>query len=78
MTVNLTFHLCLVPVNAKIKAWESCEVNQLIFVWYHAESEKPNWRPQYIDEISNGTWKCQGRNEFYVNSHIQVNPYKDK
>ncbi|XP_051157642.1 cholesterol 7-desaturase nvd 1 [Leptopilina boulardi] len=63
-----------VPVNAKTKTWESCEVNHLIFVWYHAESDKPNWRPQPVEKISNGTWRYQGKNEFYINSHIQDIP----
>ncbi|XP_047346078.1 cholesterol 7-desaturase nvd isoform X3 [Vespa velutina] len=60
-----------VPNVAKTKAWKSCEVNKIIFVWYHAESAKPNWQPHTHEKISNGTWRFQGRNEFIVNCHIQ-------
>ncbi|XP_015600969.1 cholesterol 7-desaturase [Cephus cinctus] len=63
-----------VPEIAKTRAWDSCEVNQLIFVWYHAESAEPEWRPEPLEEISNGNWRYQGRNEFLVNSHIQEIP----
>ncbi|XP_043664902.1 cholesterol 7-desaturase nvd isoform X2 [Vespula pensylvanica] len=60
-----------VPNVAKTKAWRSCEVNKIIFVWYHAESAKPDWQPHPHEKISNGTWRFQGRNEFIVNCHIQ-------
>ena len=45
----------------------------MIFVWHHAEDAAPNWYPKPVTQISNGTWKFQARNEFYVNCHIQVN-----
>ena len=61
-----------VPEFAKTKAWKCCEVNEIIFVWYHAESAEPKWRPEPIEAISNGTWKNQGRNEFLISSHVQV------
>lgn len=63
-----------VPEFAKTKAWDCCEVNQLIFVWHHAESTAPDWRPKPLEEISNGSWRYQGRNEFLVNCHIQEIP----
>ncbi|XP_046430330.1 cholesterol 7-desaturase nvd [Neodiprion fabricii] len=63
-----------VPEFAKTKAWDCCEVNQLIFVWHHAENAKPSWRPQALGEISDGRWRYHGRNEFIVNSHIQEIP----
>lgn len=61
-----------VPVIARAKAWKCREVNHIIFVWYHAESAEPDWQPQPQTHISNGTWRYQGRNEFFINCHIQV------
>ncbi|KAL6260991.1 hypothetical protein P5V15_008518 [Pogonomyrmex californicus] len=60
-----------VPHIARAKVWKCCEVNRIIFVWYHAESLEPEWQPQPQIHISDGTWHYQGRNEFIVNCHIQ-------
>ncbi|KYN27756.1 3-chlorobenzoate-3,4-dioxygenase oxygenase subunit [Trachymyrmex cornetzi] len=60
-----------VPHIARAKVWKSCEVNHIIFVWYHSESAEPDWQPQPYTCISNGSWRYQGRNEYLVNSHIQ-------
>ncbi|XP_058801216.1 cholesterol 7-desaturase nvd [Phymastichus coffea] len=63
-----------VPSAVRTKVWESSESNGLIFVWHHAESAAPDWYPKPIEGISNGTWRYQGRNEFYINCHIQEIP----
>ncbi|XP_020286702.1 cholesterol 7-desaturase [Pseudomyrmex gracilis] len=60
-----------VPHIARAKAWKCCEVNHLIFVWYHAESAEPDWQPQPHTHLSNGAWRFQGRNEFLISCHIQ-------
>ncbi|KAG7201069.1 hypothetical protein KM043_017613 [Ampulex compressa] len=60
-----------VPHIARARTWRSCEVNYIVFVWYHAESSEPDWQPQPRANISNGAWRYQGRNEFLVNCHIQ-------
>ncbi|EZA57404.1 hypothetical protein DMN91_009120 [Ooceraea biroi] len=60
-----------VPHIARVKSWKCCEVNHLIFVWYHAESAEPDWQPQPHTYISSGAWRFQGRNEFLVSCHIQ-------
>lgn len=60
-----------VPVIARAKAWKCREVNHIIFVWYHAESAEPDWQPQPHTHISNGTWRYQGRNEFFISCHVQ-------
>ncbi|KAG5346866.1 DAF36 desaturase, partial [Acromyrmex charruanus] len=60
-----------VPHVARVKVWKSCEVNHIIFVWYHSESAEPNWQPQPHTCISNGSWRYQGRNEYLINCHIQ-------
>ncbi|XP_011869798.1 PREDICTED: cholesterol desaturase daf-36 [Vollenhovia emeryi] len=60
-----------VPHIARAKVWKCCEVNRLIFVWYHSELAEPDWQPQAHTCISNGAWRYQGRNEFLINCHIQ-------
>ncbi|XP_015111307.1 cholesterol 7-desaturase [Diachasma alloeum] len=63
-----------IPPNARVRAWKSLEVNNLIFVWYHAEMEDPEWFPQPIAQIADNSYWCQGRNEYLINSHIQEVP----
>lgn len=62
-----------VPKNAGVKKWPSCEVNEAIFVFYHAEDVEP-WRLPAIREIETGYLVYQGRNEFLVNCHCQEIP----
>lgn len=63
----------VVEKSARLKKWRSVEVNNLIFVWYHAENEEP-WELPEISEISTGEWSFHGKNEFIVNCHIQDVP----
>lgn len=60
-----------VPRVAKAKTWQNCEVNEIIFVWYHAEGLEPSWYIKSHDYISNRKWRYQGRNEFRISCHIQ-------
>jgi hypothetical protein len=39
-------------------------------VWYHAENEEP-WKIAAVKEIATNEWVFQGKNEFYINCHIQ-------
>ena len=56
-----------------MRKWNSQEVNNLIFIWYHAENAEP-WELPTIKEIQNNEWCFHGKNEFFVNSHIQDIP----
>nr|XP_033332910.1 cholesterol 7-desaturase isoform X1 [Megalopta genalis]XP_033332912.1 cholesterol 7-desaturase isoform X1 [Megalopta genalis] len=60
-----------VPHIARTKTWKCCEANGIIFVWYHAEGLEPTWQPQTVSNVSNRTWRYQGRNEYLINCHIQ-------
>jgi cholesterol 7-dehydrogenase len=42
-------------------------------VWYHAENEEP-WKIESVKEIETKEWVFQGKNEFFVNCHIQEIP----
>lgn len=60
------------PSAAKAKRWTSKEVNHFIFVWYHAEDEKPAWHIAPRKEMDNGAWRFHGRTDILVSCHIQV------
>lgn len=69
---SIVVRFVLVPHIARTKTWKSCEANEIIFVWHHAEGLEPHWQPQTISHVLNRTWRYQGRNEFLINCHIQV------
>ncbi|XP_022087430.1 cholesterol 7-desaturase-like [Acanthaster planci] len=43
-----------VPDFAKIPTYHSCEVNQRIFFWNHAEGKEPDWQIPELKEVTNG------------------------
>ncbi|KAH9410209.1 hypothetical protein TYRP_009965, partial [Tyrophagus putrescentiae] len=59
------------PINAKVKLWESIEVNNFIFVWHHADGDAPSWKPENVPEIANKEWAYRGHTLYTVHSHIQ-------
>ncbi|KAF7997096.1 hypothetical protein HCN44_005373 [Aphidius gifuensis] len=63
-----------IPPLARTRAWKSCEINNIIFVWYHAELANPDWMPMSLEKISSGNWWYHGRNEYLINCHIQEIP----
>ena len=70
--VEVPYSTSTIPEQARLTTYTSMERNGLIFVWHHADLEEPAWSPPVIEEIESGEWLYQGRNEFYVNCHIQV------
>ncbi|KAM4662457.1 cholesterol 7-desaturase nvd-like [Discoglossus pictus] len=63
-----------VPEFAKIKTWHSCELNGMIFVWYHCDGIEPTWNVPEKEEITNKQWVFRGRTEHFVNAHIEEIP----
>ncbi|KAF6198654.1 hypothetical protein GE061_008406 [Apolygus lucorum] len=63
-----------IPKFAEVRRHRSLEVNDLIFVWYHAEGEEPTWFPDDIPEITQRKYIYRGRNEFKINAHVQEIP----
>ncbi|XP_043914350.1 cholesterol 7-desaturase nvd-like isoform X2 [Protopterus annectens] len=63
-----------VPEFAKIKAWPSCELNGLIYVWYHCDGIDPMWNVPEVEEITTKKWVYRGHTEHYVNAHIEEIP----
>lgn len=52
--------------------WPSIEINNVIFIWFHADHRDPSWYPELATEIATNQWVYQGRTEHFVNCHIQV------
>ncbi|CAL8128734.1 unnamed protein product [Orchesella dallaii] len=63
-----------VPPFVKLKTWPVHESFGFIYIWYHAENEKPLWWPDIVTEVENGHWKYRGRSEIRVACHIQEIP----
>lgn len=71
--VNIPYTKDPLPKLPKTQTYISKETNGWIFVWNHSEGETP-WEIPIIEEIETGEWVFQGRNEYYVNCHIQEIP----
>ena len=50
----------------------SKQVNKLIYIWHHAEKCEPDYLPEEIEGIVDGSWRCHGFSEHMINAHIQV------
>ncbi|KAL1453529.1 hypothetical protein MTO96_000704 [Rhipicephalus appendiculatus] len=60
-----------VPTFAKVKTWTSVEKYGLIFVWYHAEGEEPEWSIDDFSELSSGVFKQMTRYETKSQGHVE-------
>ncbi|XP_034475486.1 cholesterol 7-desaturase [Drosophila innubila] len=70
---NIPYSSC-VPPAIKVKKWISTETNGLIFVWYNVEELEQPWTLPISEEVKANKMVYHGRNEFYVNCHIQEIP----
>uniref|UniRef100_UPI00358F49A6 cholesterol 7-desaturase nvd-like isoform X2 n=1 Tax=Myxine glutinosa TaxID=7769 RepID=UPI00358F49A6 len=61
-----------VPEFARTKVWPSCEMNGLIYMWYHCDGIEPEWNVPKQEEIASGEWVFRGRTEHYITAHIQA------
>ena len=56
-----------IPTGAKIKTYHCTEVNNLVYVWHHAENIEPDWQPLAIPELDpnygGDMWQYRGRIE---------------
>ena len=69
--VEVPYSKC-VPDFAKTKSWNTIERNKRVYVWYHAEGAEPNWFPDDIEEIQDGSWSYFGQTLHHINCHIEV------
>ncbi|MBN3323830.1 DAF36 desaturase, partial [Atractosteus spatula] len=63
-----------VPDFARIRTWPSCELNGMVFVWYHCDGVDPTWRIPEQEEITSRAWVYRGRTEHFINAHIEEIP----
>uniref|UniRef100_A0A8C4QVF0 cholesterol 7-desaturase n=1 Tax=Eptatretus burgeri TaxID=7764 RepID=A0A8C4QVF0_EPTBU len=63
-----------VPEFARTKVWPSCEMNGLIYMWYHCDGIEPEWNVPKQEEVVSGEWVFRGRTEHYITAHIQEIP----
>lgn len=59
---------------SKLRTWLVREVNDNIFLWYHVNPAEAPWPLPVVKEIENEEFVFHGRNEFFVNCHIQEIP----
>ncbi|UYV83026.1 nvd [Cordylochernes scorpioides] len=59
------------PEQARVKVWPSCERNDAVMVWYHAEGEAPSWEPPAVAEVEDRRWSSQGSATHHVACHLQ-------
>ena len=70
--VQVPYSYGSIPAQARLVTRPCVETNGLVMVWHHVDGDQPSWYPPAISQVESGQWVYQGRNEFYVNCHIQV------
>lgn len=70
---SIPYSLCA-PPSIRVKKWISIEMHGFIFVWYCVEELEQPWSLPKSDEVQTNKMVYHGRNEFYVNCHIQEIP----
>ncbi|KAM6430857.1 cholesterol 7-desaturase nvd-like isoform 1-T1 [Liasis olivaceus] len=63
-----------VPEFAKTKVWPSCEVNDMIMVWYHCDGFSPAWQVTEQEELSLHKCVFRAKTEHFVGAHIEEIP----
>jgi nitrite reductase/ring-hydroxylating ferredoxin subunit len=60
-----------IPDAARLRAWPTQEKNGLIWAWYHAEAQPPEWDFPEIPEIAHEDWSEPSYFELEIDAHIQ-------
>ncbi|KAG8141882.1 hypothetical protein E2320_006542 [Naja naja] len=60
-----------VPEFASTKVWPSCEVNNMIMVWYHCDGTSPEWQVAEQEEVSSPNWAFRAATDHFVSVHIE-------
>ncbi|XP_013921760.1 PREDICTED: cholesterol desaturase daf-36-like [Thamnophis sirtalis] len=63
-----------VPEFATTKVWPSCEVNDMIMVWYHCDGMSPAWQVTEQEGASSPDWTFRAATEHFVSTHIEEVP----
>jgi phenylpropionate dioxygenase-like ring-hydroxylating dioxygenase large terminal subunit len=61
-----------VPPRARVRSWPVREVNGLIFAYYHARQEPPDWEIPELPEYSAPDWiRCRQAHQWTIRTHAQ-------
>lgn len=66
--------MVLAPKSSKLRKWITREINDHIFIWFSVDPDQIAWEIPIVPEIERKEFVYHGRNEFYVNCHIQEIP----
>ena len=60
-----------IPQKARVRAFDVVELNQMIFVWHHAEGKPPTWEVPEIPQLADPEWTDARPFELEVPVHMQ-------
>jgi phenylpropionate dioxygenase-like ring-hydroxylating dioxygenase large terminal subunit len=60
-----------IPPKARVRSWDVCELNLMIFIWHHAEHAAPYWEVPEMPELSTPGWTEPRYFELEVPVHMQ-------
>jgi len=60
-----------VPAKARVRAWDVCERNKMVFVWHHAEGEPPSWEVPALSEFEDPEWTEPRYFQLHIPAHLQ-------
>jgi nitrite reductase/ring-hydroxylating ferredoxin subunit len=60
-----------IPPAARVRPWDVCERNDMIFVWHHSAGEAPSWDVPHMPEIGDPDWTEPRTLELQVPVHMQ-------
>jgi len=60
-----------IPPKAKLRAWPTREVNQLILVWFHAEEAPPTFEIPALPEVGSDEWTSYERRRWTIRARNQ-------
>ena len=60
-----------IPAKARVHAWETRELNHMIYVWHHAEGKAPDWEVPQIPYYDDADWSPARTFEITVPVHMQ-------
>ncbi|XP_077509910.1 cholesterol 7-desaturase nvd 1-like [Amblyomma americanum] len=64
-------YVSTIPAFTKVKTWTCRETYGLIFVWFHADGEQPEWVLEDIAELSSGSFRQMSSFETTSYGHVQ-------
>jgi nitrite reductase/ring-hydroxylating ferredoxin subunit len=60
-----------IPEKARVRPWQVCERNHMIFVWHHADEKPPEWEIPVVSQLEDPAWTPIRTFELEVPVHMQ-------